>query len=335
MKLREIKLLEGGGALAHAGVQRIDKKYVASTIELVSRLSGVPKRDLHPMGTTGKNAASGDIDLGIDMGKYPPDGVHRRLMTRIGNESHHSYNKGSKVYSYAVPVVKRVGEELVEVGGSVQVDLIFTPHVDWAKFAHHSESTSDAQTSYKGAVRTILLKAVASLYTEHGIDKMLFDPNTGELVIRVGRTFDLTHGLRRIFQFRPERKQGEQGSSPYLKQMKTVHTMEELHDALEKLKQKHPGHFKDVELDVADHEIIINDPAKVLKMIFPGSPVSPDQVRTAEQILDLISQRFDTEMQQRILSKAKQSFDSVGGQMRIPDIDAYLESAKKKANEAK
>jgi hypothetical protein len=334
MKLREIKLLEGGNALAQAGVTRIDKKFVPSTIELISRLSGVPKRDLHPLGTTGKNATSGDIDLGIDMGKYPPDAVHARLMTRLGNENH-SYNRGTKVYSYAVPIVKRVGEELVEVGGKVQVDLMFTPHVDWAKFSMHSESTSDAQTSYKGAVRTILLKAVAAMHTEDGIDKMMFDPVTGELIIRVGRTFDLTHGLRRIFQYRPERKKGNTGSTPYVKAMKTVHTIEELHDALQKLKQRHPAHFKDIELDVADHEIIINDPAKVLKMIFPGSSVTPEQVRTAEQVLDLISQRFDPEMQERILTKAKDAIDGVAGQMRTPDIDAYLEHARKKADEGK
>lgn len=332
MKLREIKLLEGGNALAQAGVARIDKKFVPSTIELVSRLSGVPKRDLHPLGTTGKNANSGDIDLGIDMGKYPPDRVHARLMTKLGNE-HHVFNKGTKVYSYAIPIVKRVGEELIEVGGKVQVDLMFTPSVDWAKFSMHSESTSDAQTSYKGAVRTILLKAVASLYTEEGVDKMMFDPQTGELVIRVGRTFDLTHGLRRIFQFRPERKTA--GSTPYVKTMKTVHTMEELHDSLQKLKQRHPAHFKDIELDMADHEIIINDPAKVLKMIFPGAPVTPEQVRTAEQILTLISSRFDSHMQEKILTKAKEAMDGVGGQMRTPDLDAYLENARKKADEGK
>ncbi len=330
MKLREIKLFEGGGALAHAGVTRIDKKFVPSTIELVSRLSGIPKRDLHPLGTTNKNAMSGDIDLGIDMGKYPPESVHRRLMTKLGNE-HHTYNHGTKVYSYAIPIVKRIGEELIEVGGTVQVDLMFTPHVDWAKFSHHSESTSDAQTSYKGAVRTILLKSVAAMYTEDGIDKMLFDPQTGELVIRVGRTFDLTHGLRRIFQYRPERKAGNVGTGPYIKTMKTVHTIEELHDVLEKLKKRHPAHFKDIDLDVADHEIVVNDPTKVLKMIFPGASVTPDQVRTAEQVLDLISQRFTPDMQQKILTKAKDGFGGLNQQMRIPDIDAYLEHAKKKS----
>ncbi len=332
MKLREIKLLEGGNALAKAGVARIDKRFVHSTIDLVSQLSGVPKRDLHPLGTTGKNAQSGDIDIGIDMGKYPPDRVHARMMTKLGNEDHY-YNKGMKIYSYAVPVVKRVGDEFVEVGGKVQVDLMFTPHVDWAKFAYHSESTSDAQTSYKGAVRTILLKAIASQYTEEGVDKMMFDPQTGELVIRVGRTFDLSHGLRRIFQFRPERKKGDTVSSPYVKTMKTVHTIEELHQALEGLKKRHPGHYKDIELDVADHEIIVNDPEKVLKMIFPGGAVHPNDVRTAEQILDLISTRFKPDMQERILQKAKEGMEGIAGQMRVPDLDAYLEAAKAKQHE--
>src|SRR5271157_6082115 len=261
MKLREINILEGGNALAKAGVGRIDKKYIPSTVELVSHLSGVPKHDLHKMGSTGKSANSGDIDLAIDASKYLPDHVHRRMMTRIGNENHH-FNPGMKIYSYAVPIVKKVNDEFVEVGGKVQVDLIFTPNVDWAKFAYHSEGTSGSQTSYKGAVRTILLKAVAAMYHEPGIDMMAFDPQTEELVIRVGRTFDLNHGLRRIFQYRPERKNQTMGKSPYVKTMKTVHTIEELQDAFEGLKKRHPAHFKDIHLDVKDHEIVINDPSK-------------------------------------------------------------------------
>ncbi len=300
MKLRQIKILEGGNALAKAGVGRIDKTNISSTIELVSKLSGIPRRDLHPLGSTGKNAQSGDIDLGVDATKYQADHIHRRLMTRLGNEEHH-FNHGTKIYSYAIPIVKRVGEEFVEVGGKVQVDIVFTPNVDWANFAYHSEGTSGQQTSYKGAIRTILLKSVAAMYHEPGIDMMAFDPHTEELVIRVGRTFDLTHGLRRIFQYRPERKKQTIVNSPYVKTMKTVHTIEELQPALEALKKRHPSHFKDVHLDVADHEIIINDPNKALKMLFPGAPVTPEQVRTAEQILDLISQRFNPELQIKYL----------------------------------
>ena len=112
--------------------------------------------------------------------------------------------------------------------------------------------------------------------------------------------------------------------------MRTVHTIEELHPALEALKKHHPAHFKDVSLDVKDHEIVVNDPTKALKMIFPGSAVSPNGVRTAEQILDLISQRFSPDMQVKILTKAKGGLEGISGQMRTPDIDAYLEAAEKK-----
>lgn len=325
MKLRQLKLLEGGNALANAGVGRIERKFIPSVIEYISHLSGIPKNDLHSLGSTGKVSDSGDIDLGIDSGKYLPDQIHARLSTRLGPDKHH-FNHGTKIHSYAVPIVKKVGNEFVEVGGHVQIDFVFTPRLDWAKFAYHSEGTSGQQTSYKGAVRTILLKAVAASYEEKGIDMSVYDPQSGELIIRVGRTFDLSNGLRRIFQLKPERKRP--GEGPYVKSMKTVHTIEELQPALDGLKKRHPGHFDNIRLDVKDHEIIIDDPAKALKMIFPGSPVQPQQVATAEGILDLIQQRFTGEEQVKIFTKAKEALEDLGGSMRVPDIDAFIEHAR-------
>lgn len=318
----------GGKALKAQDLTRIDKKYIASTVALVAKIAGIQRHDLHLLGSAGKNPTSGDIDLGVDSSKYQPEHVNARMVARLGDE-HSTFNNGTKIYSYVVPIVKRVGEEFFEIGGKVQVDLVFTPSIEWAKFAYYSEGTSGAQTSYKGAVRTVLLKSIASMYTEPGIDLLVYDPHTEELVIRVGRTFDLTHGLRRIFQYRPERKNGSPLQSPYIKSMKTVHTIEELHPAFESLKKRHPGKFDGIELDVADHEIIINDPDKALKMIFPGAPVHPNDVRTAEQVLDLISKRFSPDMQLKILEKAKHAIDGLSKDMRTPDIDAYIEHARK------
>jgi hypothetical protein len=335
MRLREIKLLEGGNALP--GVGRVERKFIPHVIEYVSHLSGIPKADLHPLGSTGKNSDSGDIDVGIDSGKYMPDQIHARLSTRLGPDKHY-YNNGTKIHSYAVPIVKKVGQEFVEVGGTVQVDFIFTPRLDWAKFAYHSEGTSGEQTSYKGAVRTILLKAVAASYEEKGIDMSVYDPQSGELIIRVGRTFDLSNGLRRIFQVRTERKTTSKKGNPikfstekptYVGSLQTVHTIEELQPALDALKKRYPGQFDDVRLDVKDHEIIIDDPVKALKMIFPGSPVQPKQVATAEGVLDLIQQRFTGEEQVKIFKKAKEAIQDLGGSMRVPDIDAFIEHARK------
>lgn len=327
MKLRQIKLLEGGNALAAANVGRIERKFIPHVIELVSHLSGIPKNELHPLGSTGKTSDSGDIDLGIDSGKYLPDQIHARLSTRLGPDKHY-YNHGLKIHSYAVPIVKKVGGEFVEIGGNVQVDFIFTPRLDWAKFAYHSEGSTGQQTSYKGAVRTILLKAIASQFEEKGVDMSVFDPKSNELIIRVGRTFDLSHGLRRIFQHRPERKHAHVDT--YVKNMKTVHTIEELQPALDQLKKRYPGQFDNIRLDVADHEIIIHDPLKALKMLFPGAPVQPTEVSTAEGILDLIQKRFVPDIQVKIFTKAKRAMEELGGSMRVPDIDAFIEHARSK-----
>lgn len=330
MKLRDVITEMGGGALAQAGAVRIERKFIPSVIEYVSHLSGIPKNDLHPLGSTLKNHESGDIDIGIDAGKYDPERIHARLSTRLGPDHHH-YNHGLKIHSYLVPIVKKVHNEFVEVGGKVQVDFIFTPRLDWAKFSYHSEGTTGQQTSYKGVIRTILLKAVASNIQEKGVDMSVYDPKTNELIIRVGRSFDLTHGLRRIFQLRPRRKRTDVNGGPYVRSMTTVHTIEELQPALDALKQKYPGQFDNIRLDVHDHEIVIDDPAKALRMMFPGSSVRPDQVATAEGILDLIQQRFPKDEQVKIFQKAKDQFHALSRSVRIPDIDAYIEHAQGKS----
>lgn len=329
MKLRDVIVEMGGNIFTQGGAVRIERKFIPSVIEYLSHLTGIPKRDLHPLGSTLKNHDSGDIDIGIDAGKYDPDRIHARLSTRLGPDHHH-YNHGLKMHSYLVPIVKKVHNEFVEVGGKVQVDFIFSPRLDWAKFAYHSEGTVGQQTSYKGVIRTILLKAVAANIQEKGVDMSVYDPKTGELIIRVGRTFDLTHGLRRIFQLRPDRKRADVNGGPYIKAMRTVHTIEELQPALDALKERHPGQFDNIRLDVNDHEIVIDDPTKALRMMFPGSPVRPDQVATAEGIFDLIQQRFPKEEQIRILKKAKEQLDSLSRTVRVPDIDAYIAHAEGK-----
>jgi hypothetical protein len=332
MKLRDI-INEGGNALASAGVGRIERKFIPHVIEYVSHLTGIPKNELHPLGSTGKNSESGDIDIGIDAGKYLPDQIHQRLQTRLGPDKHY-YNHGTKIHSYAVPIVQKSGDEFVHVGGTVQVDFIFVPNLDWAKFSYHSEGTSGQQTSYKGAVRTILLKAVAASINEKGIDMSVYDPTTNELIIRVGRTFDLSNGLRRIFQIRPERRKGSGGT--YLGSMKTVHTIEEMQPVLDAIKKRYPGQFDNIRLDVKDHEIVIHDPLKALRMMFPGKPLQPNEVATAEQVLDLIKTRFIPEEQIKILTKAKDAMEGLGNTMRVPDISAFIEHAQgKEANESK
>lgn len=289
MRLTEIIVKEGGNQLKDAGVTRVKREDIPATVQLVSQISGIPVEDLHPLGSVGKTPDSGDIDLGVDLNKYDAEAIHTKMCGEVGEERCF-YNKGTKVASYAFPIA---GDESK---GLVQIDLMYTPNPQYATFSYHSAGT-DSQ--YKGAVRAMLLMGVAATYNEPGTDHFEFDPNTGEILIRAGRTLDLNSGLRRIFQYRPKDKKGER----YLKTMKTI-TPEQFKEM-----------FPDVEID--GNNITIDDPKKILTILF-GKDVKPKDVHTAEQVLELIKDKFDETRQDEIFKKAASRARSVVGKMDLP-----------------
>lgn len=282
-------IVEGGAATSEAGTVRIKRSDIPATIKYASELSGIPVKDLHKLGSTGKTPTSGDIDLGVDVHKYDHERVHARMMQKLGGKGG-VFNKGTKVGSYAVPI-KGDPEK-----GLVQVDFMYTPNTDWAKFAYHSEGEG---SKYKGAVRTILLMAVAAGLQEPGTDHFEFDPDSGDMIIRAGRTLDLNAGLRRIFQHRPRNKAG----TAYLKTMKSI--------PIEDFKALFP------DVPVKNGIITIEDPDKVVKMLFGGGTTAND-VRTAEQILALIKKKFDEAKQKEIFNKARERAVRLVGKMRLP-----------------
>lgn len=290
MKLSELSVIEeGGAATADAGTTRIKRADIPATIKHASELSGVPVKDLHKLGSTGKTPDSGDIDLGVDVHKYDAERIHARMISKLGDKGG-VFNKGTKVGSYAVPI-KGNPEK-----GLVQVDFMYTPNTEWAKFAYHSEGEG---SKYKGAVRTILLMAVAAGLQEAGTDHFEFDPDSGDMIIRAGRTLDLNTGLRRIFQHRPRNKKG----TAYLKTMKSI--------PIEDFKKLFP------DVPVKNGTIIIEDPDKVVKMLFGGGATAND-VRTAEQVLALIKKKFDDAKQKEIFAKARERAVRLEGKMRLP-----------------
>lgn len=298
MKLTEVKtfIKEGGYALKDVGVQRIRRDDIPATVHHVSKITGIPVDDLHPLGSVGKTEDSGDIDLGVDATEYDAEAIHSRLCDELGDD-YCSYNKGTKVASYAFPIAGDVSK------GLVQVDLMYTPNPTWAKFAYHSPGTT---SQYKGAVRALLLMGVAATFHEPGTDYFEYDPETGDLIIRAGRTLDLNSGLRRIFQFRPKSKKGDR----YLKTLKTISVAE--------LKSMFP------DIDVHGDEVIIDDPIKVLTILF-GEGVTPKHVNTAEQVLALIKDRFSAERQEQIFRKVADRAQSVRDKMELPEeIKQYL-----------
>ena len=288
MKLEDIAPKQGGYALKNAGVQRIKRSDIPATIAHVAKLLNIPKKDLHRIGSTGKVNDSGDIDLAIDSTKYDPEHLHSKLVAKVGEERSVA-NRGTKVNSYAVPIR---GDDSK---GLVQVDLMYTPNIEWAKFSYHSEGEN---SKYKGAVRTILLMATAAALNEKGTDHFEYEED-GSLSIRAGRTLDLSTGLRRIFQHRPNRKDG----TGKVKTLKSI--------PIEDFKREYPN------IEVKGGQITVDDPQKVLKVLF-GSGVTPNDVRSAEQVLRLIKKKFDDDTQQKIFSFAKNKAKAVASKMRLP-----------------
>lgn len=272
--------------MSDAGVTRIKRKDIPATIKYFSKLANIPTNELHSVGSTGKVDDSGDIDLAVDLHSFDPESIHALLLDKLDGQG--TYNKATNVASYAVPI--RGDEE----NGKVQIDLMFTPNVEWAKFAYHSEG---GNSKYKGAIRAILLSAVAAAKNEPGTDHFEYDGD--ELIIRVGRTVELSQGLRRIFQHRPKRKDG----TGYTKTLKSI--------SIDDFKKLYPN------VEVKSGQIIIDDPAKVVKALFGGN-TKPEDVQSAEQVIHLIKKKFDEEMQDKIFSFAAKRAKNISGKMKLP-----------------
>jgi len=290
---------KGGYALKSAGVTRINKLDIPSTITAISKVTNIPENDLFPLGSVGKTETSGDIDLGVDINKYDQKTIHQ-LMVDVLGESKCVYNYGTKVASYAFPISGNFDN------GLVQVDLMYVANPNWATFSYHSPDTT---SKYKGAVRSILLMATATTFNEPGIDYFKVDNITHDLLIRAGRTLDLNVGLRRIFQYRPKSKKGDK----YLKTMKSITA------------DKFVEMFPDV--DICGDDIVYDNPQEVLKLLF-GKELQPTDVDTAEQVIDLINTNFNKDQQVAIYKKASDRATSVFNKMKLPpELTGYMDNA--------
>lgn len=290
MRLDEVKpLKEGGYALAGAGVTRINKNDIPATIQYVSNIIGVPVREMTPLGSVGKTATSGDIDVAMDIKKHDAVTIHRRLVDALG-EDHAKYNGGTKIGSYAVPIA---GDEQK---GLVQFDLMYVPNPKWAEFSFFSAGEA---SRYKGAIRNILLATVAKMLDEPGVDAFVYDEN-GDLLVRAGRGINPGLGLKRMYQMRGKNKK----TGAWLKTMKNV--------TPEDIKRDFP------ELEFDGSTAIIDDPKRVVQVLF-GKGVKPSDVDTVEEIIALIKKTFSPEKAQKIFNSAKNRTSKLAGKMEIPE----------------
>ena len=155
-------LLEGGNvfkdAEGNALTQRINQSDVPATVAWLEQLTGIEFPREHWLGSTGKAATSGDMDLAVDANQISKDQLAQRLTQWAVS---HKLNpaewirKGGEVH-LRTPIQGR--PDL----GYVQTDFMFFPNLDWGTFYYNQ----GAGSAYKGMNRAVLMSSLAK---HHGL----------------------------------------------------------------------------------------------------------------------------------------------------------------------
>jgi hypothetical protein len=271
MKLKQLfEAKSSGKSTAHMGTTRASANDIKSALKFVAKHAGLDLDEIKTslIGSTektlaGKQQDSGDIDIAVEEGSVDREAVIQKMLDATGTDEIH--RAGAGVFSFAVPVP---GDR------KVQVDLMFVPSKKWAKFSFHSAPDS----KYKGAVRSLLFVNMMKQIFEPGKDLEVKDPEDGEPVIRVRRSFKADVGLERLFKVRPMRKDGKGRTKNLAKA-----TAEEVSAELKRMGLDH-------KFDPSSDPI--TDPDQAASLMF-GKGVKAKDVMSVEQIVNIIRKRKD------------------------------------------
>ena len=171
-------LLEGGNVFKDAEGQpltgRINQSDVPATVAWIEQLTGLQFPRDRWLGSTGKAATSGDMDLAVDTGEISKDQLAQKLMQWVVSHKlppAEWIKKGGEVH-LRTPIQGR--PEL----GYVQTDFMFFPNLDWGTFFYSGGEDS----AYKGMNRNVLMSSIAKqLGLKVGANGM-FSRTTNQLV---------------------------------------------------------------------------------------------------------------------------------------------------------
>jgi len=152
-----MKLLEGGNVFkdadGNAMTQRINQSDVAQTVQWIETLTGLQFPRDRWLGSTGRAATSGDMDLAVDLGEINKDQLAAKLTTWAqshGEDPAAWVKKGGEVH-LRTPINGR------PENGFVQTDFMFFPDLGWGTFYYGGGEDS----AYKGMVRNVLMSSLA------------------------------------------------------------------------------------------------------------------------------------------------------------------------------
>ena len=148
-----ILISEGGNVFPNTG--RIAREEVIPTVKHLEEITGLNLKD-NLLGSTGKAADSGDIDVVVDSTKVDKAALEKKLQDYWRERAFEQ--PATKKSGISVHFLSPIwGNDNKETGRYVQVDFMLHPDPEFLKFFY----TNNESAPLKGKDRNILLSAIA------------------------------------------------------------------------------------------------------------------------------------------------------------------------------
>ena len=169
---------EGGNVFKTAQgqpvTQRINRADVPATVAWLESVLGMKFPEDRWLGSTGRAATSGDLDLAVDTAEINKEQVAARLsqyVTSQGQDPREWVRKAGEVH-FRTPIAGDAKR------GFVQTDFMFFPNVDWGTFFYAGGTDS----AYKGMIRNVLMSSLAKHQGFKVGANGMFSRNSNQLV---------------------------------------------------------------------------------------------------------------------------------------------------------
>jgi hypothetical protein len=184
-------IMEGGNIFKDASGQiqtiRIDKNDINPTIQWLENITGLPLVD-NTLGSVGKKATSGDLDIAVDQKAISKDQLYSRLLGWLQKQGipdneiiNTSKYKGGWLDKTGISVHLKTPIQGNPQKGFVQTDFMFGDDIEQMKFGLHS--AGDA-SKYSGADRNLLMSSIAKSLGDlkYSWQKGLMNRNTDQVL---------------------------------------------------------------------------------------------------------------------------------------------------------
>ena len=178
------ELLNEGGNIfktpeGDAATQRIQQSDVVPTLQWLEGIVDLELTD-NMLGTTGKKADSGDLDVAVDSTKITKGELETKLADYV-NKNHEGEDTKQWIRKSGISVHFKTPIKGDPANGFVQTDLMFGDP-EWMKF---SLQGSGEGSSFKGVHRHILLASIAKTKDmKWSANNGLIDRETNELITK-------------------------------------------------------------------------------------------------------------------------------------------------------